>query len=357
MSYSSSSSIRRVATGVGIRVALCAAVIGTVYVLASYGNSYEQQVIVLACIYVILVSSLNLLVGLTGLVSIGHQAFFGLGAYVSALFTIKTGLPSYLGVVVASLAALPVAFLVGKVTLRLRAAFFVIATLAVAEIFRIVVMNQVSFTGGPNGLPGVPPLEIPGGRQFASSYEAMIPVSILAGIVVLACWVVSTSTFGARLRAIRENEELAKAMGINTPNLASLVFMMSASMASMAGALYAHFIGFISPDVFSFGLMVTLLLMLIIGGMGTVIGPVVGAVVLTLLPEVLRFSEQWRLVIYGAALMALARLLPKGLWGGAVSLAHAVRRRAGARSSLRGPLESLGGPAGGATQHHEGIHS
>lgn len=320
-----------------------------VYLLTGLGDSYDQQLIALCCIYIVLVSSLNIVVGLAGLVSIGHQAFFGLGAYVSALLTIKADIPSYVGVLAAMVAAGPIAWAVGKITLRLRAAFFVIATLAVAEIFRSVVINSVEFTGGPNGLPGVPPLEIPGGLIFLSAYEALIPLSVIAALCVLACRGISLSSFGSKLRAMRENEELAKSLGINTPNLASAAFVVSASMASMAGALYAHFVGFISPDLFSFSLMVTLLLMLVAGGIGTVMGPVVGAVAFTLLPEVLRFSDQWRLVLYGAALMALARLLPEGLWGGVTRLRdHLLTSRAdiNGNASGRGTSETHPVPEG-----------
>lgn len=303
-----------------LSLAATVVVVTLVYVLAGLGDSYSQQLIVLCCIYIVLVSSLNIVVGLAGLVSIGHQAFFGLGAYVSALLTIRADLPSYLGILAAMIVAAPIAWAVGKITLRLRAAFFVIATLAVAEIFRSIAVNSVGITGGPNGLPGVPPLEIPGGLTFLTAYEALIPLSIVAGICVLACQAISASTYGSKLRAMRENEELAKALGINTPNLASGAFVISASMAAMAGALYGHFVGFISPDLFAFSMTVTLLLMLVAGGIGTVMGPVVGAVAFTLLPEVLRFSDQWRLVLYGVALMALARLLPEGLWGGVTRL-------------------------------------
>ncbi|MGE0777714.1 MAG: branched-chain amino acid ABC transporter permease [Mycolicibacterium sp.] len=326
-----------------LSVTAAVVVVVVVYFLTGLGNSYNQQVIALCCIFIVLVSSLNIVVGLAGLVSIGHQAFFGLGAYVSALLTLQTDVPSYVGVLAAMAAAGPIAWAVGKITLRLRAAFFVIATLAVAEIFRTVVINAIDFTGGPNGLPGVPPLEIPGGMTFLTAYEALIPLSVIAALCVLACQWMSNSEFGSKLRAMRENEELAKALGINTPNLASIAFVVSASMASMAGALYAHFVGFIAPDLFSFSLMVTLLLMLVAGGIGTVMGPVVGAVAFTLLPEVLRFSDQWRLVIYGVALMLLARLLPEGLWGGVTRLrdfAFASRARTSQRTS--GPKATAG---------------
>lgn len=313
--------------GAAWRSGLALIIVAILYGLRSTIGAYELQLLVLASVYVILVSGLNLLVGHAGLVSIGQQAFFGIGAYVSALMTVKAGVPSYVGVLAAMVAVVPIAALVGKITLRLRAAFFVIATLAVAEIFRYIVINSVSFTGGPNGLTNVPPLELPGMKPFLSPMEAMLPLSLIAAIVVIICWAVASSRFGSQLRAMRENEELAKAMGINTPAVATKAFLISALFAALAGALYAHFVGFISPEVFAFSLMVTMLLMLVGGGMGTVMGPVIGAVAFTLLPEYLRFSDQWRLVIYGLALVALARFLPEGLWGGLTRAFHAVRSR------------------------------
>jgi branched-chain amino acid transport system permease protein len=311
------------------------------WVLATTGGSYRAQVAVLAVIYVILASSLNLLLGYSGLLSLGHQAFFGIGAYASALLTVDAHLPMPLGVAGGAVVAGACGWMVGKITLRLRAAFFVIATFAFGEICRQVALNWASLTGGPAGFARIPPIGAGGVRLLTP--EAVFPVVLLvAALVVLAVGRVASTSLGYSLRAMAENENAARAIGIDTARHANLAFVLGAVMASIAGALYAHFVGFISPEVFSFSIMINTLLMVISGGMGTVLGPVIGAVVLTALPEALRASDQWRLVIYGAVLVLLIRFLPRGLWGSLIALARRRRRAARGRAAAEPAPEPEG---------------
>jgi branched-chain amino acid transport system permease protein len=289
-------------------------------------SSYFQQIIVLSMIYVVLVSSLDMLAGTSGLLSLGHQGFFGLGAYLYAIISIRYGVPTYIALLITMVAAVPIAYILGRFTLRLRAAFFVIATLAFALIFGHIVINTGSVTGGPNGLPNVPPLSAPGGFVFASSTAAFIPIGITAIASVYASWRLKISGIGVRLGAFRENEDVAKAFGVDVPRTIMKAFIISSMPASLAGGLYAGFIGLISPEIFSLSIMATVLLMLVAGGIGTVVGPVLGAIAFTVLPEALRFSDQWRLVIYGCVLIALARFLPDGLWGFVLRSAKRLRR-------------------------------
>jgi branched-chain amino acid transport system permease protein len=305
-------------------IGLAAAVV--LFLAGTFSGPYQAQIATLAAIYVILASSLNLLLGYSGLLSLGHQAFFGFGAYCSAYITTEAGLPMPLGLVGSAVAGYALAWMIGKVTLRLRAAFFVIATFAVAAIGRQVALNWVEVTGGPVGFAGIPPLGV-GDVQFLEPTATFPVCFVIAGICVLFVARLSQSGLGYSLRGMAKNENLARAVGIDTARHANLAFSIGGAMAAVAGSLYAHTVGFISPEVFDFSIMINTLLMVIGGGIGTVVGPVLGAILFTQLPEFLRFSDEWRLVIYGAILVLLVRFLPRGLWGSAIDVVR--RRRSG----------------------------
>lgn len=293
------------------------------WVAGTKGGPYLDQVVVLATIYVIMAAGLNLLLGYSGLLSLGHQGFYGLGAYTTALVTVNLGLPMPVGVAAAIAVAMAFGWLVGKITLRLRTAFFVIATFAFGQIGYQVALNWVSLTGGPAGFGQIPPIGA-GPVELISPEEAYPVVLVVAAVTVYIVARISRSGLGFGLRAMAENENLARAVGIDTARAANLAFVTGAAMAGVAGALYAHTVGFISPEVFGFPIMINTLLMVIGGGLGTIAGPVIGAVAFTALPEVLRFGDQWRLVIYGVLLVLLVRFLPRGLWGSVVA---ALRER------------------------------
>ena len=307
-----------------LRIAAIIVSIVVLLLVGTVGGTYQSQIATLAAIYVILASSLNLLLGYSGLLSLGHQAFFGFGAYASAILTTNFGLPVPIGVIGAALAGLCAAWAVGKITLRLRAAFFVIATFAVAEIVRQVALNWTSVTGGPMGFSGIPPLGI-GGIELIQPQQVFPVVFVVALISVLFVSRLAQSGLGYSLRGLAKNENLAKAVGIDTARHANLAFSIGGAMAAVAGALYAHTIGFVSPEILNFSVMINILLMVIGGGLGTVIGPVIGAILFTQLPEFLRFSDDWRLVIYGLVLVLLIRFLPRGLWGTVESLTATAR--------------------------------
>jgi branched-chain amino acid transport system permease protein len=316
----------------GILAALAAGV-AALLVTGMFAGAYQAQVSTLAAIYIILATSLNLLLGYSGLLSLGHQAFFGVGAYASAILTTKWSLPMPLGMVGAAIVAAAVGWVIGKITLRLRAAFFVIATFAVAEIGRQVALNWVSLTGGPIGYSGIPPVGI--GPIELVEPEAVYPVVLaIALIIVLLVARLAQSGLGYSLRGLAQNENMARAVGVDTARHANLAFTLGSGMAAVAGSLYAHTVGFISPEVFSFSIMINTLLMVIGGGLGTVVGPVIGAIIFTQLPETLRFSDEWRLVVYGLVLVLLVRFLPRGLWG---TLTAIITQR---RSRTRRPGEA-----------------
>ncbi|WP_235883735.1 branched-chain amino acid ABC transporter permease [Saccharopolyspora elongata] len=336
------------------RVAVSVAVVALLFAGGMVSGPYQTQIAVLAAIYVILASSLNLVLGYSGLLSLGHQAYFGLGAYVSAIASTALGVPMVLAVVASAAVALVVAWMIGRVTLRLRAAFFVIATFAVAEIFRQVALNWVALTGGPMGYSDIPPIGL-FGYELVRPKEVFPVVFAVALLIVIAVARLASSGLGYSLRGLAENENLARAVGIDTSRHATIAFSLSGAMAAVAGSLYAHTVGFVSPEVFGFAIMINTLLMVIGGGMGTVLGPVIGAVLFTQLPEMLRFSDEWRLVIYGLVLILLVRFMPRGLWGTAV---HAMRQRGltTAAPSSRSPDEGSATTTPAAADRKEADH-
>jgi branched-chain amino acid transport system permease protein len=291
-------------------------------------DPFIMHLLVLSAIYAALATSLNLVMGYSGLLSLGHQAFFGLGAYASALLS-GLGIPLWGAVAAAGGVSTLAARGIGAVLLRMRSAFFVIATIAFAEILRIVCINWVGLTNGPMGISSVAPLRL-GTIDLSDPYLAYYPAAILAAMSVVVTALVVKSRIGNALVAMREAEYVARSVGIDTNRYAMWSVLVSAWIAGLAGSLYAHYVQFVSPDVFYFTIIVSLVVMVLAGGMGTLVGPVLGAVVFTILPELLRASDKYRLVIYGLIIVLLVRFAPEGIWGlvlKGLSLVRFQRRR------------------------------
>lgn len=320
-------------------------------------DNFIMHLLVLAGIFAILASGLNLVMGYSGLLSLGHHAFFGLGAYASAL-TATAGLPLLLAIVSGGIAGMVASRLIGAILLKLRSAFFVIATIAFAEILRVVSLNWIPVTNGPMGIAGVPPLRIllPFFEfQFNTPHRAYYFIWALVGVTVAVVRYLIASPMGIGLVAMRESEYVARSLGIDTARLALRSVVIGSTIAGVAGALYGHYVQFVSPDVLTFGVMITLVVMVLGGGMGTLWGPVVGAVIFTLGPEFLRAGDQYRLLVYGIIIVLLVRFLPNGLWGTGEELIQRARRKRGAAAEPGrvgrpiGPLEAPG-DVGGAAQ-------
>ena len=282
---------------------------------------YIYHILFLVGIYSILSMSLNLVAGYTGLLSLNQAAFYGIGAYVAALMELKLGSPFLLNMTCAIIICTVSGAIVGIPTLRIRDDYFVIATFAFQVIVFSVLNNWISFTGGPMGLPGIPQ-PIIFGWKIDSHWEFLILAGIFAILTFLVCARIVRSTFGRVLKSIREDEVFAQASGKNVARYKVLVFMIGAGMASMAGVLYAYYISFIDPTSFTVMESIFIISIVIIGGAGSLWGPVVGAVVLVTLPEALRFigmpssiAANMRQIIYGAALVACMMWRPKGIMG------------------------------------------
>jgi branched-chain amino acid transport system permease protein len=282
---------------------------------------YLEHILVLICIYSILAISLDLLAGHTGLLSVSHAAFYGLGAYASALLSVQFGASFPVGVLVGIGIASVGSLVVSLPSLRLQDDYFVIATFGLQVIIFSIFNNWTSVTQGTAGIAGIPqPIIL--GWTVRSQSAFLVVSAAFAGFAYLIVSRISSSPFGRVLRAIREDEVLAKAFGKNTFRFKLTVFAVSASIAAMAGSLYAHYVTFIDPTTFTVTESILVISMVIIGGAGSRFGPVIGAVVLVTFPEILRFlglpipvAANLRQMIYGSLLVVMMMFRPRGLVG------------------------------------------
>lgn len=269
-------------------------------------DPYTLQILVNIGIAITLALGLNLITGLTGQLSLGHAAFMSIGAFTSAIFTIKLGMPFSINILGSGIMAALFGVIIGFPTLRLSGDYLAIATLGFAEIIKVVFLN-LDITNRALGL-SVPPPNTP----------IPLPVYVLL-ITVLAIFVMSlihNSRFGRALKAIREDEIAAEAMGINATRYKIMAFSIGAFFAGIGGGLYAHFIAYINPSDFAFLKSIDILNVVVLGGLGSIPGTVLGASLLTTAPEFLRFMSQYRMLVYGVMLVFLMIFRPNGLMGG-----------------------------------------
>ncbi len=287
--------------------------------------AYLLHLAVLAGIAIILTVSLNLIIGYAGQVSLGHAAFYGIGAYTSALVALHWHLPLPLAALSAMLVAGGCGMALGLPTLRLKEDYLAIVTLGFGVIMDMVFLN-LEVTGGPDGLPGIPSPAL-FGVSWQSSGHYLIIVALAVVLVLLLTWRLVTSYHGRALRAIRDHEITAQVMGINTPAYKVVIFSLAAALAGLAGSLYAHYITFINPESFGLHTSILILAMVVLGGMGSIPGSVAGAVILTALPEILREFQSYQDLVYGGLLIGLLILRPEGLMGrGKLSLKFITRK-------------------------------
>jgi len=277
-------------------------------------NPYHQHVVIMAGIFTILALSLNLLLGYTGQLSLGHAGFFGIGAYTAALLALSWEWPFWLTLPSAALTAGLAGLGIGRLALKVRGAYFVLVTISFAGVISLVSINWMELTNGPLGLPGVPPAELPWlSLRTKRAYYYLVLLG--AALTYLVCQRVVRSRLGRAFLALRENEALAESVGVDPTRTLVAAAVLSAAMAGLAGGLYAHYTRFVSPEVFLFSYTVTMVIMVVAGGKGTLAGPVVGAVLFTALPEALReaMAWQWQMLAYGVLLVLLVFFLPRGI--------------------------------------------
>jgi branched-chain amino acid transport system permease protein len=282
-------------------------------------NPYHLHTLIMAGIFAVLALSLNLLLGYTGQLSLGHAAFFGIGAYASALLTVKLEWSAWIGLLAAVLLPALTGWGIGRLALKLRGAYFVLLTISFAGVVSLVSVNWMDLTNGPLGIPGVPALAValPGLPELPLRSKPAFFYVVLVAVVAayLLCRRLIASRIGRALVALRENETLAESVGIDGTHYLVVAAVISAGMAGAAGGLYAHYTRFVSPEVFLFTYTVTMVIMVVAGGKGTLSGPIVGAVIFTVLPETLRAltSWQWQMLLYGVLLIATLFFMPRGI--------------------------------------------
>ena len=263
---------------------------------------YYAGVLSTAGIYIILTTSLNLINGITGQLSIGHAGFMAVGAYTAALLSVHYNTPFAVNILAAFATAAVAGLVIGLPTLRLKGDYLAIATLGFGEIIRVVIQN-LKVTRGAFGIVGI------------AWVDNLFYTEIVVFLSVLIIWRIVNSATGRALIAIREDETAAETMGINTTLYKVMAFAIGSAFAGVAGALYAHRMTYISPNDFTFLKSVDILVMLVLGGLGSITGAVVAAFSLTLLPEFLRFIDEWRMVIYPLLLVIVMLFRPQGLFG------------------------------------------
>lgn len=274
-------------------------------------NDYFYDVAILVALNAIVCVGLNLLIGYAGQISLGHAGFFALGAYGSAILASRFGWPTALSLPVAVAAVGVLAFVVGRPTLRLKGHYLAMATLGLGVIVSIVLTTEDRVTGGPDGM-AVPPLVLAG---FALNGERLWYWVVGAALLV-AVWLAQNlidSPAGRALRALHGSEVAAQTLGIDAARHKLRVFVISALFAAVAGALTAHYAGFVTPAKSTFMHSIELVIMVVFGGMASVYGAVVGAAVLTTLPQLLTVLKDYEMMVFGAVLMATMVFLPQGI--------------------------------------------
>jgi branched-chain amino acid transport system permease protein len=288
--------------------AIALAILGYAFI----AGGYLVTVMSFALIYAVFVTGLNLFMGYAGQVTFGHNAFAALGGYGSAVLTSAYGWPPLGGVAAGLALALCLALIVGYPTLRLKGHYLAMATLAIGLIVYEIAVQWQAVTGGYMGLSGIPPLGI-GRFEIVSD---RVQLAFLALMVALAIWSamrLRASRFGRALVAIAGSEDAARALGIDVAHYKLMAFLISAAYAALAGSLFVHVVGFVSPEVFGLHMVVLAFTMLYVGGIGTAAGPLIGAVVISLLPETFRALKDYQDLAYGAGLILLLIYAPKGL--------------------------------------------
>lgn len=279
-----------------------------------FSGSYFLDVSILAGIYIILSLGLNVVVGYTGLLNLGFAAFYAVGAYSYALLNTKMGVGFWAAVPIASSFAALSGFLLAVPAIRLRGDYYAIVTLGFGEIIRLVLNNWDSLTNGPNGIGGISPPHLMDKplEDLRSYYYVVLAFAALSAFVIKR---VHASPVGRAWEAVREDETAASAMGVNTAKYKLLSSSFGAFWAGLAGVLFAAKMRFVSPESFTFMESVIILCMVILGGMGSIRGAVLGALILVILPEALRGAEMLRMLVLGAGMVVLMIFRPQGILG------------------------------------------
>jgi branched-chain amino acid transport system permease protein len=274
-------------------------------------NNFYYDIAIRMAINAIIVLGLNLLIGFAGQISLGHAGFVGIGAYASAILPTHFGWHPLVAMVAGAGIASAIAAIVARPIFRLKGHYLAMATLGLGFIIAIVIKNEATYTGGPDGMPvpalGLMGFEISGEKQW---------YWVLAGLLLFSFWAsrnLIDSPFGRALRALHGSEVASQVMGVDVVRYKVAIFVLSAFFASLMGSVTAHYIGFVTPNLADFFHSIELVTMVVVGGMASIYGSLIGAVLLTALPQALSTFEGWETVVFGVILMFCMIFMPKGL--------------------------------------------
>jgi branched-chain amino acid transport system permease protein len=293
-------------------------------------GKYHRHLLVMTGLFVLMALGLDLILGYIGELSLGHAAFFGVGAYATALLTKHTGLPFPGDLVLACACTALFALLIGYPSLRLTGPYFAIVTFGFAEILRLVALNWISVTRGPMGLPDIPSPRLFDLVELRTELDYYYLILALVGIAILVTHRLLGSTLGQEFLAVRENEELARAVGVAPFRVKLIAFCIGMTFTGAAGSVYARYVHFVDPTALSFFYTSTVVAMVIVGGQGSVRGTLIGACLFTWLPEYLRIAETYRLPMFGLLIVLAVLFMPNGINGLLVSWTTPPQRAHGA---------------------------
>ena len=278
-------------------------------------SSYVIYVVVLAMLFAMLTGSFDLFVGYTGPLSFCHGAFYGLGAYTSAILVMRVGLSFWLAMPITAVIVMIFAVIVGTPALKVRGHYFAVTTFFFGYFMYLVFLNTRSLTGGPMGITNIPPPNSIFGLDFTSMTASYYLILFIGLLVIGGLHLLVKSGVGRILISIRENEDLSQAIGINTAFYKVLAFSISAGIAGMTGSLFAHFFRSLHPSTFAWMTSEMVVIMALVGGTGTLIGPIIGAGLVTYILELMRFAPELRFIIWSSMLIVILLVEPKGLMG------------------------------------------
>ena len=303
-----------------LRTAMTVGMLAILFALPYFNhNEYQLDVLVSAGIFAILVLGLNVMTGYCGLLNLGYAAFFASGAYTYAILNVKYGLSFWVSLPACIISAGALGLVFGSCVLRLKGDYLALVTLGFGEITRIALNNMDGLTGGPNGLTLSHPVIRFADKSFDFGIKSLPYYYLSLGALLVAVIIMrrlSNSRFGRAWIAIKEDEVAAACMGINTGKLKLFAFCIGSAIAGFAGWLFAGKQGFVSPESFDFTTSIMLVAMLVLGGIGSISGAIVGALALTIIPELLRPLQEYRMFLFGAIMIIMMLFRPQGLLGG-----------------------------------------
>ncbi len=290
-----------------------------------FTNAYLMRMATISLMYVMLAMGINLIMGYMGQMTFSHAAFWGMGAYAAGILSTRYNSNFIFDLIAAILVSGIFAFLLGLSVLKVKGYYLTIVTLGFGEIVRLVELNSTKLTGGPLGIKGIPGIEL-FSFELYSNRAFYYTILIMVAVTILILVRINASRYGLALKSIRDDDSAAEVMGVNVVHNKILTFVISAMIAGAAGAFYAHYVSYIDSTCFTTQASQEMCVMVILGGLGSIPGTILGATVLTVAPELIRSLMQYRMLIYGVIMVAMMLLRPQGLLG-SINFAQ-IRERA-----------------------------